>query len=122
MEATNREMSAMNSNNEYTIKDLITLNGLVDVNRDNPNLRYPLITHTDEYGVERLFSNEDIEKNSYDYTLKAFIDFLTSGWGVTILPKLIYLFYNIPLDDIPLYMCNEDSRGLVARWRLQIGR
>jgi hypothetical protein len=108
--------------NEYTKEDLLLLNNMVDANRDNPNLRYPLITHTDEYGIERLFSNEDIEKNSYDHTLKAFIDFLTSGWGATMLPKVIYLFNNIHLDEMPLYIGNNDSRGLIARWRLQIGK
>jgi hypothetical protein len=109
-------------NTLYTIEDLIVLNNIVDVNRDNPNLHYPLKSYEDEYGIHRLFSKEDIEKNTCDFILNAFIKFFTPDWGVTILPTILRLFNEEPLDEMPMYIGNKSNCGLVARWRLQIGK
>jgi hypothetical protein len=109
--------------NEYTKEELLILNDMVDANYDNPNIRHALLTHTDDYGIERLFSKKDIMENRYDYTLRMFIGFLEPDWYIGILnPTIGVLIREEPLETIPLYINNNDNRGLVARWRLQIGK
>jgi hypothetical protein len=106
--------------NEYTKEELLILNAMVDANYDNPNIRYALLTHMDEYGIERLFSKKDIMENPYDFTLKMFISFLEPDWytGVTV----EILIREEPLETIPLYTNYKGSHGIIARWRLQIGK
>jgi hypothetical protein len=107
--------------NEYTKEDLLLLNNMVDTNIDNPNLHYPLKTYEDEQGIYRLFSREVIDSETYEYILKSFINFLTPDWGITF-PEIIDLINVVSLENMPLYLNCTSNHGLIARWRLQIGK
>jgi hypothetical protein len=117
-------MSTMNSNNEYTVEDLMILNSMVDGIRDNFNSHHPYRTFPDEHGIRRLFSNnENIEIYTKDLILKTFIKFLSAYLGISTTPRIAKLFNEEPLENVPLYL-NDGSNNhrIVARWRLQIGK
>jgi hypothetical protein len=118
-------MNTIDSNNEYTLEDLMILNSMVDGIKDNFDTTHPWRTFPDEQGIGRLFSNdESIGNYTSDFILKIFIKFLSPYHGKsTIIPRIAKLINEEPLENVPLYL-NDGSNNhrIVARWRLQIGK
>lgn len=110
----------------YAIEDLVILNNMVDANEDNPNLVYPLKTWIDDSGISRLYANEDLLKASIESVLRRFMDFLTptNKYKTDYFESelLFQIIFEDELDKMPLYINEPNSLGIIAKWRLKIGK
>jgi hypothetical protein len=108
--------------NSYTIEDVLSLNSMVDVLKYNVYNYWSLDVKTiDSIGIWRLCSTEEIFDVPIASTIYKFICFLEpSPCSMNIpLTKLIYKEY---LENVPLYINKTKSLGLIAQWRLRIGK
>jgi hypothetical protein len=101
----------MSNLNRYTEEDLLALNSMVDARNNNVN-NFP-INVIDPQGIT------EIIEVPITYSINKFIKFL-SPYGRD--GTMRYLIYREYLENVPLYINKPDNLGLVAKWRLQIGK
>jgi hypothetical protein len=117
METANRKMSILI---EYTEEDLLTLNSMVDARNNNVNNFEPnQLNAIDPQGVWRLFRPAEIMGVPLAFTLDKFIRFLSPSWKDG---TMRYLIYRESLENVPLYINKHNNLGLIAQWRLRIGK
>jgi hypothetical protein len=115
LETTNWKMSSMNV---YLEEDLLALNLMIDVQTYNFS-KFEPINAIDPDGVWRLFRPGEIVGTPVKRILDKFINFLSP---CLLTHDMTILIYKVPLESVPLYINKPDNLGLIARWRLQIGK
>jgi hypothetical protein len=109
---------------EYTEEDLLALNSMVDALNNNVN--HLPINGIDSNNIYRLCQPTEIIGVPIAYSIHKFIRFLSPGMltgahtGGYI--EMKYLVYYESLEKVPLYINIPNNLGLVAKWRLQIGK
>ena len=91
---------------------------MIDVQTYNLGIFKP-INAIDPDGIWRLFRPSEIVGAPVRSILTKFILFLSP---ILLEYNMIVLVYSVPLENVPLYINKPDNLGLIARWRLQIGK
>lgn len=109
--------------NTFSIKEIVELVDMIDADSNNIN-QYAIVFTKNSYGVYKneafeKIRNPDINDEQALGIFQRILHFLA--------PKVcIDHFYdftlNKPLNTMPLYINDKDNYGLIAKWRLKIGK
>ena len=101
----------------YTVEDVALLNDLVDLRERYTDKTVHMRVRND--GALTLFDKEDV---LYKRPKEVIDKFLFSIVPLGGLNKANKLLYDEPLNKVPLYLNSEKYIGIIARWRLKIGK
>lgn len=114
---------------QCTAEELTLLNNMVDVIKHNVNHSTVLLwansgVSTDS-GELRVICNKNIPAflpKEINETLQRIFRYIVPDIGPNEKEEFEKQVLNAPLEDMPMYINRDDTYGLIAKWRLRIGK
>lgn len=114
---------------QCTAEELTLLYNMVDVIKHNVNHSTALLWANSSVstasGELRVICNKNISAllpKEINEALQRIFRYITPDIGVGEKKEFEKRIINAPLDDMPMYINRDDTYGLIARWRLRIGK